>query len=152
MSAAEMNKTVDEMLLFLSKYDDIRRSVIKKSSTEAQKRLRGLTLHQHTAVEKVMLLTASHPQGVTLREFATVMQISPSSASVMVDSLVNRGLLERSQNPTDRRTINIRISEKGGKIISESRGLAAKELSKLLSLLSEEDRDKLAAIMAKLSA
>lgn len=152
MSASDIKEPVDELLRFLAKYDDIRRSVVKESSTETQQKLRGLTLHQYTAVEKIMELTQSTPKGVTLREFAQVMQSSPSSASVMVDSLVNRGLVERSQNPRDRRTVCIRLSEKGGNTLRESRALAAAELTKLLSCLSAEESQQLAAIMAKLSA
>lgn len=152
MSASDTNEPVDELLSFLSKYDDIRRSVVREFSAETQQKLRGLTLHQHMAVEKIMELTQSSPKGVTLRDFARVMQASPSSASVMVDSLVNRGLVERSQNPTDRRTVCIRLSEKGSKVFTESRKHVVTKLSSLLSHLTADECQQLGVIMKKLSA
>ena len=109
-------------------------------------------MHQHIAVEKIMKLTATNPGGITLREFAQVMQSSPSSASVMVDSLVNRGLLERTQNPNDRRTICIRLSDKGCATLKESRELVTRDLAELVGRLSAEERCQLGNIMAKLSA
>ena len=152
MSATDTHEPVNELLAFLSKYDDIRRSVVREFSAETQLKLRGMTMHQHTAVEKIMKLTRQNPQGITLREFAQVMQSSPSSASVMVDSLVNRGLLERSQNPNDRRTVCIRLSEKGSKTLKESQELVKRDLAQLVDKLSAEERSQLAGIMSKLSA
>ena len=152
MSATETNEPITALLHFLAKYDDIRRGVVREFSSETQLKLRGLTMHQHIAVEKIMKLTATNPGGITLREFAQVMQSSPSSASVMVDSLVNRGLLERTQNPNDRRTICIRLSDKGCATLKESRELVTRDLAGLVGRLSAEERCQLGNIMAKLSA
>ena len=152
MSAPEKSTPMGELLCFLSKYDDIRRSVAKESSAETKQKLRGLTLNQHTAVDKIMQLTQTSPKGVALRDFAKVMRSSPSSASVMVDSLVNRGLLERSQNPTDRRTVCIRLSEKGKKLVTEGHDQVEARIASMLETLTDEERDQLAKIMAKLNA
>lgn len=147
----DTRKTIVELFRLLAKCEDVRRTVVKISTSETQKKLRGLTLNQHTALEKIVTLTKTHPEGVTLREFAEDMQASPSSSSVMVDSLVNRGLIERVQNPEDRRTVLIRLSDKGLKIFSEHRNLVSKGLEDLLSKLSPEELQQLKVLVSKLA-
>lgn len=135
----------------LTDFDNIRRKVLKNSPLANQKKLYGLTLQQSAAMNQVMLLMADYPQGVTLKMLSERVEMNSSAASVMVDKMVTKGFLERTINPNDRRTINIRLSAKGEKIISGARSLLIQELEKLTIDLTLEELNQLSAIAAKIS-
>ena len=48
-----------------------------------------------------------------MKELAELLQVSGPSATLMVDRLVEMGLLMRSQNPKDRRVVELRMSKQG---------------------------------------
>jgi len=50
------------------------------------------------------------PDGLLLRDLAERIGVTPPSASVMVDTLVKRGFLERSISVDDRRAVRIRLT------------------------------------------
>ena len=150
MSTANKRNAGMAIYQILSDFDDIRRKVLKNAPMANQKKLYGLTLRQSSAVNQVMLLMGNYPQGISLKSLADRMGMHPSAASIMVDKMVNKGFLERTENPNDRRTVCIRISDTGRQIISDARSLMQKELERFATRLTEEEQSQLAAIAAKL--
>lgn len=134
----------------LTVFDDIRRKILKGSSAPLQKKLYGLTLRQGSAINKVMLLTKEAPEGVALKTLAQHMQMAVSATSILVESIVNKGLFVRSQNPTDRRAVRIRLSEKGEQVFRETNDLMLGEMDKLSAALSADELLTLQKIAAKL--
>ena len=63
------------------------------------------------------LLLISEEKGVRMRELARRMGGSFSNATVLVDRLVDRGLVERLAEPQDRRVVLVRATEKGQRLI-----------------------------------
>jgi MarR family transcriptional regulator, organic hydroperoxide resistance regulator len=80
----------------------------------------GLTAAQATALRE---LTGP----MTMSELAERMSCEPSNATVVIDKLENRGLIERRPHPTDRRAKQLILTPDG----AELRG-------RLLELLGEE--------------
>ena len=63
------------------------------------------------SVAQLDLLMSVRSQGeVSLSGLAALLGVSPPSASVMVEKLVERGLLVRERSTTDRRKVMIRVS------------------------------------------
>ncbi|MFP7754315.1 MarR family winged helix-turn-helix transcriptional regulator [Thermodesulfobacteriota bacterium B35] len=63
------------------------------------------------SVAQLDLLMSVRSQGeVSLSGLAALLGVSPPSASVMVERLVERGLLVRQRSTTDRRRVMIRVS------------------------------------------
>lgn len=73
----------------------------------------GLTVAQRNLFSMVRRLSRNYPEGVILRVLAEKLGLSSSAVSVMVDSLVRRGILERVPAAADRRKILIRPSAAG---------------------------------------
>lgn len=72
---------------------------------ESCKNLKDLSLAQ------LHLIMNIRKQGsMTITQIAHAMGVSPPSASVMVDRLVDKGLLVRRQNAQDRRKVEVQIS------------------------------------------
>lgn len=135
----------------LTVFDDIRRKVLKGSSAPFQKKLYGLTLRQGSAINKVMLLTKETPDGVALKTLAEHMQMAVSATSILVESIVGKGLFVRTQNPKDRRAVRIKLSEKGEQVFSETNSLVLEEMSKLSSILTPDEISSLQTIANKLN-
>lgn len=150
MSTTNAQKMGLAVYQILSDFDSIRRKVLKESPLADQKKLYGLTLRQSAAVNQVMLLMGDYPQGITLKKLAEHLEMQSSAASIMVDKMVNKGFLERHENPEDRRTINIRISPKGAEIIKNARKLLIQKMEKIASALTDDEQQQLNAIATKL--
>jgi DNA-binding MarR family transcriptional regulator len=78
-----------------------------KSISEKEKYLlKDLSISQFHAIMMI-----EKKKKVSLKELAAMQQISPPSASAMVNRLVEKGLLKRSQCRSDRRKIEIRLTD-----------------------------------------
>ena len=67
------------------------------------------------------LLSLSDAGPCTLNALSKDLEVATSSASQMVDRLVSMGLVQRSQADGDRRSIVLRISPEGEKILDKVR-------------------------------
>lgn len=77
-----------------------------------------LELDMSTPQFKALLLI-SEEEGIRMRELARKMGGSFSNATVLVDRLVERGLVERMAEPEDRRVVLVRVSEEGRFLIEQ---------------------------------
>ncbi len=77
-----------------------------------------LELDMSTPQFKALLLI-SEEEGIRMRELARKMGGSFSNATVLVDRLVERGLVERLAEPEDRRVVLVRVSEEGRFLIEQ---------------------------------
>lgn len=71
-----------------------------------------MSSRQYDMLISVTYLCAETPKGIPLRAVADDLDISPATASVMVDALVTQGLLFRGTDPDDRRRKCIRLSSR----------------------------------------
>ena len=77
-----------------------------------------LELDMSTPQFKALLLI-SEEEGIRMRELARKMGGSFSNATVLVDRLVERGLVQRMAEPEDRRVVLVRVSEEGRFLIEQ---------------------------------
>ncbi|MGV3540683.1 MAG: MarR family winged helix-turn-helix transcriptional regulator, partial [Rufibacter sp.] len=105
----------------------------------------GITLPQYNILR---ILRGQHPKPATVNLLIERMLDKTSNASRIVDKLEAKQLVTRTQCPTDRRTVDILITEKGlallkqidhldgGKLVGESH-LTAQEAETLSQLLDK---------------
>ncbi len=67
----------------------------------------------HTLTESYLLQILGLRPGVTVTELARRLSLAKSSVSVVVDTLVRRGLVKRAPRGVDRRTIALSLTAKG---------------------------------------
>jgi DNA-binding MarR family transcriptional regulator len=77
-----------------------------------------LELDMSTPQLKALLLI-SEEKGIRMRELAHRLGGSFSNATVLVDRLVERDLVERLADPQDRRVVLVRSTEKGQRLIEQ---------------------------------
>jgi DNA-binding MarR family transcriptional regulator len=94
-----------------------------------------------------ILMQLHYQHGSGISSISRRMQISGADASQLVDKLVQAGLLERAEDPADRRAKQLKLSEKGQQLVASS--LAARHLlvDKLIAGLTPEECEKVGAAM-----
>ena len=113
----------------------------------------NLTIQQMRLLRVVYWKTrTSSPEGVMLKTIAETLNVTSAAVCGMVESMVQKGLLSRARCESNRRSVNITLSEYSiGKIreYETTFSALAKEMS---SLVGESDFQKLTACIEQLSA
>ena len=98
-----------------------------------------------------MLLTIYDKGNCTLNVLARELQIAMSSASGMVDRLVNLGFVYRTVDEDNRRQVMIYTTEKGEELIRELRRGIVENYRTLLERLPPRDQERLVAAFESLA-
>jgi DNA-binding MarR family transcriptional regulator len=84
--------------------------------SEEQARAHGITPQQHLLL--LMIRGHSSYPAVTVGEAAESLQIRHHSASLLVDRCVKRGLLDRKEDPIDRRRVQLSLTPEGEHVLA----------------------------------
>lgn len=130
--------------------DELRRESIKAINSSSQKQTYGLTVRQGSAISQLRLMLEEAPMGVALKDLAKRLQMTVPAASLMVDSLVSKGFMERRTNPNDRRAVCIRLTEKGESLFNDVYARFHDEIDRRAQALSAEELQTFSNIVEKL--
>ena len=89
--------------------------------------------------------------GVRLTDLAETLRIAPRSATEVADGLQERGLVERTPDPGDRRAVLLRPTDEGRRIREQIDAARAADSAELYRRLPAEDRATLARILRTLA-
>jgi DNA-binding MarR family transcriptional regulator len=78
--------------------------------------------------------------------------VTSAAASQMLERLVQNGLVERSEDPNDRRAKQIVLTERGHRVVRGSMEIRQRWFSALADRLSPQERDHAAAMLRNLAA
>ncbi len=85
-------------------------------------------------------------------EIGRRLYISKPYMTALIDTLIGDGLVQRRPDLTDRRVINISITDQGKKHLKQSITLYKNDLKDLLSTLNEHDLEELCSSLKSLKA
>jgi DNA-binding MarR family transcriptional regulator len=119
----------------------------------AQRSMRGWSHHAKAtglSMPQFSLMMQLYYRGACgLSEISERFEITSAAASQHVDNLVQAGLIERTEDPHDRRAKNIQLSAKGKSLIDKGIGERYRWIDQLAEGLSEKEREGIAeALMA----
>ena len=80
------------------------------------------------------------------------MRVAPSRMVAFVDSLEERGLVERRRNPSDRRARALYLTAAGRELLARAFAVATAHEQQLTSDLSGEEREQLLELLARVGA
>ncbi len=106
--------------------------------SEEQAEKVGLTPAQH----QLLLAVRGHDdgQGPTIGEVAGYLMLRHHSAVGLVDRAVRAELVERREDPGDRRVVRLRLTATGGRILRQLSALHLEEIRRLAPNIQEIDR------------
>ncbi len=102
--------------------------------------------------EFALLRAVLDAEGESQNWIAERLQIPPSRMVAVVDALEQRGLLERRQNPTDRRARALYLTQPGRELLGEAMSLALEYERGLAAELSAAEREQLLDMLSRVAA
>lgn len=90
----------------------------------------------------IMSTIGAHP-GVRQGDVGKQLDIQRANMVTLVGELVDAGLVERGEDPSDRRAITLRLTGKGEELLRQAREKIAMHEQSILGCLSESERRKL---------
>jgi len=96
-----------------------------------------------------ILMYIAERGSVTMKSIANWLNITPPSASSLIDKLVAKRLVKRIQSDSDRRTIEITIGGEGHKLFKTLHEKKMAIFRKMYSKLSGKEKEDLVRILNK---
>ena len=97
----------------------------------------------------MQLRFAEDPMGIS--QLAECIGSGKSNATQLIDRMEAEGLVQRRQNPQDRRSVILEITEEGYRRMNQAETLRHELMETLFSPLSQDERDSLKALVDKLA-
>ena len=131
--------------VFLDPYIKADINIMYTASWLATRKARALRHHGLTwqQFNVLRILRGSRPTPVTLSYVAERMIDQTSNASRLVDKLVSKELVERTQCPADRRQVNLLITEQGMVLVEQASHDLESSLHETLRHLTSEEASTL---------
>lgn len=105
----------------------------------------GLTQPQFSVIEAL-----GHLGPMKMGSFCSKMLTSGGNITVVIDNLEKDGLVERIPFPKDRRATTVRLTSKGEKLFHDIFSKHAQFVTKIASVLNEDEQIQLSALLKKL--
>ena len=96
-----------------------------------------------------ILIYVSEKGPVTMKSIASWLNITPPSASSLVDKLVLKRLVSRSPSEKDRRTVYVKLGEDAHKFFAKLHKKKITLFKKMLDKLNKEEKESLVHILNK---
>ena len=90
-----------------------------------------------------------HPEGLRMNELSRLLMVTGGNVTAIVDQLEKEGLVERLDEPDDRRAFRIHLTKTGERSFAEMAGAHEEWVVDMLSGLSRREQDDLLRLLAK---
>jgi DNA-binding MarR family transcriptional regulator len=98
-----------------------------------------------------ILMNLNYRNKCGMSDITDRMDISPAAASQLVDKLVQGGMVERTEDPSDRRAKLLELTDKGRRLIEDGIEARAKWVDELVTTLTPEEFETVAAALTTLT-
>ena len=90
-----------------------------------------------------------HPEGLRMNELSRLLMVTGGNVTAIVDQLEGEGLVERLDEPADRRAFRIRLTSAGERGFAEMARAHEEWVVELFSGMTKRDQDELLKLLAK---
>ncbi len=109
--------------------------------------------HRHfgvTMTQASVLMLLMHEGPKTMSEVAETLGVSKSAATQLLNSLIDKDFVERTQDENDRRVAYVALSRHGVRHLKQVRRRGVGRMARLFDLLTDEELTQIETITAKL--
>ena len=103
-------------------------------------RFARFSLNQLMLLNSLYSLTRDSDSGVPLKTLASGLEVTPATASEMVDTLVRRGILKRRHSEVDRRAVEITLDPKWREFFRANERLYTRRVDAFFATRPPEER------------
>src|SRR5437868_10100069 len=90
-----------------------------------------------------------HPEGLKMNELSRLLMVTGGNVTAIVDQLEKEGLVERLDEPADRRAFRIHLTRTGERTFADMARSHEEWVVELLAGMSRRDQDELLRLLAK---
>ncbi|MFZ0168357.1 MAG: MarR family transcriptional regulator [Candidatus Dormiibacterota bacterium] len=144
--AALIARLMDQQSHLRRRFEAVRPAGLGTLDPTVRELLANTTLRQH---EVLRLVSVRGP--LAMHELAQLLGISRSSATEVVERLVAHGLLERRQDPIDRRTVQVALTVRAQGLAARVRRALEPGFATLVSVLDDGELATLVGLLEKLA-
>jgi DNA-binding MarR family transcriptional regulator len=98
-----------------------------------------------------LLRVIAGSEGPSQQDVAERLGLFPSRLVALLDELQDRGLVQRLENPRDRRVYLLQLTEEGTQVLQSVGRVAREHQDALLAALSADERDLLASLLLRVA-
>jgi DNA-binding MarR family transcriptional regulator len=151
----------DELITFMAALMRFRRHVIDtmpEHIARFKKRLDKMKIHDdrkhndidHDLFYRISLAILSRHQGpMPMGELSKALDVALSTATRMVDELVNGGLAERVADPDDRRVVRVTLTKEGEELYQITTDYMRTCIGQVFNNFTDEERTELVRLLRK---
>lgn len=149
-------KTAEQFMDLIQRYMALRPRLIPPKDVirfkETMKSFKGVDYKSgdHEFVFRILILVSKNPDSLTMSELSSELKVPMSTATRIVDGLVQRRMVERVNDPNDRRVVRVQMSKHGRKLYETGMTYSRQRITKLLHDFSDEEQGQLLSLMNKL--
>src|SRR3982750_3192938 len=93
-----------------------------------------------------------HPEGLKMNALSRLLMVTGGNVTAIVDQLEKEGLVERLEEPADRRAFRIRLTRQGQRAFADMARAHEQWVVEMLSGLTRKEHDALLELLAKLKS
>ena len=110
-------------------------------------------LDQELTFSQFRVLYLSSEQGpITMSRLAEILDVTPATATGVIERLEKRGLAERSHRGDDRRVVECSLSEAGRQMVGAATGARLDQMRQWLSVLTPDELGQLDRLLSNVIA
>jgi DNA-binding MarR family transcriptional regulator len=136
MNQQEMDRLIDSLLIYMPMF-------YKKLTSSKETDIKKSGYKKRTADQYQILGLLEHYKYLSISEIGKKLLLSRPNMTAHLDKLVSEGLVQRIPDDTDRRVINIGITQEGLDYIKESRTWVNNNIRDTLKVLNNEELVKM---------
>ncbi len=103
--------------------------------------------HSEPGIQQLAVLRLLTAGDASPRQVQETLGIRPGSASELITKLENKGLLTRQRRDEDRRSVELRLTERGAEVVRRHVDCSA---AAMLDVLTADEQQELTALLEKL--
>lgn len=150
-------RTAEQFMEMIQRYMNLRPKLILPEHVAQFKQkmqaLRGATAYQHgdhAFVFRILMLLSQNAEPISMSELSSQLEVPMSTATRIVDGLVQGGMAERVTDPNDRRIVRVGMTRNGRELYETGRTYSKQRIAKLLKDFTAEEQTQLLTLMNKL--
>ena len=97
----------------------------------------------------ILFTIAHHPDGMSVKELAEHTGVTPGAITQFIDALVEKGLVTREGDPTDRRIVRLKVTHLAKEQFEKFRQDFLSSFYKIFEVLNNEEIQQLITLMDK---
>ncbi len=142
-------EAMDFWRLLFNLVDDFRELAAHRNRNMEIAEFANVTVGQMRVLKAIFAFQEKYPDGVMLKLLAEKVNLTPGAASIIVDTLVRQGVLDRRTSDVDRRAVCIGLSEQGRRIVGCYGDFFTRVTADFLADISREEYETVMKLLTR---